>query len=135
MEEFLRRFTPISLWNSKLRQAGNKTWEDIGGLAEVRKSLIETIIWPGKYPELFAQCGLRPQTGMLLYGMSGTGKTLTAEVVARECGLKFITVKGPELLSKYIGGSEAAVRDTFDRARAAQPCLLFFDEFDSLAPR
>ena len=92
------RFTPLSLWNSKLKEAGNKTWADVGGLERVKKSLTETIIWPGKYPDLFAQCPLRLQTGLLLYGAPGTGKTLIAEVVAKECGLNFITVKGPELL-------------------------------------
>eukprot|EP00094_Tigriopus_californicus_P003213 TCALIF_03092-PB protein Name:"Similar to PEX1 Peroxisome biosynthesis protein PAS1 (Komagataella pastoris)" AED:0.09 eAED:0.09 QI:23/0.85/0.66/1/0.78/0.73/15/0/1044 len=90
---------------------------------------------PNKYPALFAQCGLRLQSGLLLYGAPGSGKTLIVGIAAKECGMNLITIKGPELLSKYIGSSEAGVRSTFERARAAKPCILFFDEFDSLAPR
>ena len=84
---------------------------------------------------MFAQCPLRLKTGMLLYGPPGTGKTLIVNVAAQECNLHLITVKGPELLSKYIGESEAAVGKTFEKARAVKPCVVFFDEFDSLAPR
>ncbi|XP_052214520.1 peroxisome biogenesis factor 1-like isoform X2 [Dreissena polymorpha] len=131
----LHGFTPASIRNVPLHEAGDMGWDDIGGLTEVKKTLVETLQWPSKYPRLFANCPLRLRSGLLLYGAPGTGKTLLAGVVAKECGLNFISIKGPELLSKYIGASEQAVRDTFVRAQSAKPCILFFDEFDSIAPR
>ncbi|XP_041353042.1 peroxisome biogenesis factor 1-like [Gigantopelta aegis] len=131
----LEGFKPASIRNLSLHQAGELTWDDIGGLTSVKKTLVETLQWPTKYPQLFAACPIRTQSGILLYGAPGTGKTLLAGVVAKECGLNFISIKGPELLSKYIGASEQAVRDLFFRAQSAKPCILFFDEFDSLAPR
>ena len=112
-----------------------KRWSDVGGLDEVRRSLLETLQWPSKYPKLFAKCPLRLRTGILLYGPPGTGKTLVTNVASTECDLNIITIKGPELLSKFIGESEAGVRKVFERAQTAKPCVLFFDEFDSLAPR
>lgn len=113
---------------------------------------METLEWPTKYAAVFAQCPLRLRSGyvapsrktwymtnlicsLLLYGYPGCGKTLLASAVAKECGLNFISVKGPEILNKYIGASEKSVRDLFERAQAAKPCVLFFDEFDSIAPR
>ncbi|XP_059080759.1 peroxisomal ATPase PEX1-like isoform X1 [Tigriopus californicus] len=131
----IRTFRPLALANVKLEQPSPKTWADLGGLEQVRRVIHETITWPGQYPALFAQCGLRLQSGLLLYGAPGSGKTLIVGIAAKECGMNLITIKGPELLSKYIGSSEAGVRSTFERARAAKPCILFFDEFDSLAPR
>lgn len=131
----LNGFTPASIRNVPLHQAGELGWSDIGGLTDVKETLIETLQWPTKYPTLFSNCPLRLRSGLLLYGAPGTGKTLLAGVVAKECGLNFISIKGPELLSKYIGASEQAVRDTFIRAQSAKPCILFFDEFDSMAPR
>ncbi|XP_033760557.1 peroxisome biogenesis factor 1-like [Pecten maximus] len=128
-------FTPASIRNVPLHTTGELGWEDVGGLTEVKSILKETLLLPSKYPELFASCPLRLRSGLLLYGAPGTGKTLLAGVVANECGLNFISIKGPELLSKYIGASEQAVRDTFIRAQSAKPCILFFDEFDSIAPR
>jgi peroxin-1 len=128
-------FTPCALRNVSLHASGSVGWGEVGGLHEVRATLVETLQWPAKYPELFAKCPLRVRSGLLLYGAPGTGKTLLASAVAKECGLNFISIKGPELLSKYIGASEQAVRDTFQRAQTAKPCILFFDEFDSLAPR
>ncbi|NXS10602.1 PEX1 factor, partial [Neodrepanis coruscans] len=107
----------------------------IGGLKEVKQILMDTIMLPAKYPELFANLPIRQRSGVLLYGAPGTGKTLLAGVVAKESGMNFISIKGPELLSKYIGASEQAVRDIFNRAQAAKPCIVFFDEFDSIAPR
>ncbi len=100
-------------------------------------SLLPPIPLPAsQYPRLFARSPSRPGcSGLLLFGPSGTGKTLLAAAAAREAGVNLVHVKGPELLSKYIGASEAAVRDTFERARAARPAIVFFDEFDSLAPR
>nr|XP_011433976.2 peroxisome biogenesis factor 1 [Crassostrea gigas] len=134
-DEAMNGFTPASIRNVPLHQAGELGWDDVGGLTDVKNTLKETLMWPSKYPMLFSSCPLRLRSGILLYGAPGTGKTLLAGVVARECGLNFISIKGPELLSKYIGASEQAVRDNFVRAQSAKPCVLFFDEFDSLAPR
>ncbi len=111
------------------------SWDDIGGLGPVKQALRETLEWPSRYASLYAQAGLRPRSGVLLYGYPGCGKSLLAACVASQCGLSFIPVKGPELLNKYIGASEAAVRDVFARAQAARPCLVFFDELESIAPR
>ncbi|KAI7894222.1 P-loop containing nucleoside triphosphate hydrolase protein [Mucor mucedo] len=127
-------FVPSSLRGIKLQSSGVH-WSDIGGLNETRKALLETLEWPTKYAAVFAQCPLRLRSGLLLYGYPGCGKTLLASAVAKECGLNFISVKGPEILNKYIGASEKSVRDLFERAQAAKPCVLFFDEFDSIAPR
>lgn len=107
----------------------------IVGLTETRKILLETLEWPTRYAPIFANCPLRLRSGLLLYGYPGCGKTLLASAVAGECGLNFISVKGPEILNKYIGASEKSVRDLFERASAAKPCVLFFDEFDSIAPK
>ncbi|XP_012262867.2 peroxisome biogenesis factor 1 isoform X1 [Athalia rosae] len=126
---------PISLQGINLYSGPGHAWSDIGGLAEVKQSLIELLHWPLKYQELFKNAPIKHQGGVLLYGAPGTGKTMLAGAIARECGLNFISVKGPELLSKYIGASEEAVRNVFEKANSAKPCVLFFDEFDSLAPR
>lgn len=130
----LKGFTPASLRNVSL-QSSTTTFKSIGGLHETRKVLLETLQYPTKYAPIFAQCPLRLRSGLLLYGYPGCGKTLLAGAVAGECGLNFISVKGPEILNKYIGASEKSVRDLFDRAQAARPCVLFFDEFDSIAPK
>lgn len=130
----LKGFTPASLRNVSL-QSSTTTFKHIGGLQETRKVLLETLQYPTKYAPIFAQCPLRLRSGLLLYGYPGCGKTLLASAVAGECGLNFISVKGPEILNKYIGASEKSVRDLFDRAQAAKPCVLFFDEFDSIAPK
>lgn len=130
----LKGFTPASLRNVTL-QSSTTTFESIGGLTETRQVLLETLQYPTKYAPIFAQCPLRLRSGILLYGYPGCGKTLLASAVAGECGLNFISVKGPEILNKYIGASEKSVRDLFERAQAAKPCVLFFDEFDSIAPK
>ncbi|KAJ7350362.1 P-loop containing nucleoside triphosphate hydrolase protein [Mycena albidolilacea] len=127
-------FVPLSLRDVKL-QKSEVSWADIGGLRETRQVLRETLEWPIKYGPIFAQSPLRLRSGLLLYGFPGCGKTLLASAVAKECGLNFISVKGPEILNKYIGASEQSVRDLFERASAAKPCVLFFDEFDSIAPK
>ncbi|KZT58647.1 AAA-domain-containing protein [Calocera cornea HHB12733] len=127
-------FTPLALRNVKL-QSSKVEWTDVGGLQETKRILRETLEWPTKYAAIFAKCPLRLRSGLLLYGYPGCGKTLLASAVAKECGLNFISVKGPELLNKYIGASEQSVRDLFNRATAAKPCVLFFDEFDSIAPK
>ncbi|XP_046383509.1 peroxisome assembly factor 2 [Ischnura elegans] len=107
-------------------------WEDVGGLSEIREEILTTIELPLKHPKLL-HAGLK-RTGILLYGPPGTGKTLLAKAVATECNFNFISVKGPELLNMFIGQSEANVREVFQRARSASPCIIFFDELDSLAP-
>ncbi|KAN0080194.1 P-loop containing nucleoside triphosphate hydrolase protein [Tylopilus felleus] len=127
-------FVPHSLRDVPL-QKSSVEWADIGGLKRVKRMLRETLEWPTKYAPLFKQSPLRLRSGLLLYGYPGCGKTLLASAVARECGLNFISIKGPELLNKYIGASEKAVRDIFDRASSAKPCVLFFDEFDAIAPK
>lgn len=130
----LKGFTPASLRNVTL-QTSTTTFDSIGGLQETRRILLETLQYPTTYAPIFAQCPLRLRSGLLLYGFPGCGKTLLASAVAGECGLNFISVKGPEILNKYIGASEKSVRDLFERAEAARPCVLFFDEFDSIAPK
>ncbi|MDP3064357.1 MAG: CDC48 family AAA ATPase [Chloroflexota bacterium] len=109
-------------------------WEDIGGLEEAKKALKEAVEWPLKYSDLFTQMGARPPKGVLLSGLPGTGKTLLAKAVASQSGVNFISVKGPALLSKWVGESEKAVREVFRKARQASPCIVFFDELDALAP-
>ncbi|MEI6157306.1 MAG: AAA family ATPase, partial [Atribacterota bacterium] len=109
-------------------------WEDIGGLGEIKQKLVETVEWPLQYWEVFQQVKVRPSKGILLSGPPGTGKTLMAKALANESGVNFISVKGPELMSKYIGESERGVREVFRKAKQASPCILFFDEFDSLVP-
>ncbi|KAL4871933.1 hypothetical protein BDV12DRAFT_163388, partial [Aspergillus spectabilis] len=130
----IKGFIPASLRNVTLTSS-TTTFSAIGGLHETRKMLLETLQYPTKYAPIFAQCPLRLRSGLLLYGFPGCGKTLLASAVAGECGLNFISVKGPEILNKYIGASEKSVRDLFERAQAARPCVLFFDEFDSIAPK
>ncbi|TKA54821.1 hypothetical protein B0A53_02630 [Rhodotorula sp. CCFEE 5036] len=112
----------------------NVTWDDVGGLANVKSDILDTIQLPLEHPELFAD-GLKKRSGILLYGPPGTGKTLLAKAVATSCSLNFFSVKGPELLNMYIGESEANVRRVFQRARDAKPCVIFFDELDSVAPK
>ncbi|KAL5977228.1 peroxisomal assembly protein [Asimina triloba] len=111
----------------------NVKWEDVGGLEEVKKSILDTVQLPLLHKDLFSS-GLRKRSGVLLYGPPGTGKTLLAKAVATECSLNFFSVKGPELINMYIGESEKNVRDIFQKARSARPCVIFFDELDSLAP-
>ncbi|ORZ23089.1 P-loop containing nucleoside triphosphate hydrolase protein [Absidia repens] len=112
----------------------NVTWDDVGGLANVKDDILDTIQLPLEHPELFGS-GLKKRSGILLYGPPGTGKTLLAKAIATSCSLNFFSVKGPELLNMYIGESEANVRRVFQRARDAKPCVIFFDELDSVAPK
>ena len=108
------------------------TWEDIGGLENVKRELQELVQYPVEHPEKFLKFGMTPSRGVLFYGPPGCGKTLLAKAIANECQANFISVKGPELLTMWFGESEANVRDVFDKARQAAPCVLFFDELDSI---
>lgn len=130
----LAGYVPSSLRGVKL-QKSTTSWVDIGGLTEAKSILLESLEWPTKYAPIFKAATLRLRSGILLYGYPGCGKTLLASAVAGQCGLNFISVKGPEILNKYIGASEQSVRELFERAQAAKPCILFFDEFDSIAPK
>ncbi len=112
----------------------NVRWSDIGGLQEVKDTLIEVVEWPLKRPETFTRLGISPPKGVLIYGPPGAGKTLLARAVATESEANFISVKGPELLSKWVGESEKAVREIFRKARTAAPAIIFFDEIDAIAP-
>jgi len=109
------------------------TWDDIGGLEEVKRELKETVQYPVEHPDKFLKFGMSPSKGVLFYGPPGCGKTLLAKAIANECQANFISVKGPELLTMWFGESEANVRDLFDKARSAAPCVLFFDELDAIA--
>ncbi len=113
----------------------NINWDDVGGLEEVKQDLSEAVEWPLKHPEVFTRMGVTPPKGILLYGPPGTGKTLLAKAVANEAESNFILIKGPELLSKWVGESEKAVRKIFQKARQTSPSIIFFDEIDALAPR
>ncbi|HHT9126369.1 MAG TPA: CDC48 family AAA ATPase [Candidatus Brocadiia bacterium] len=109
-------------------------WDDIGGLEKIKKELKETVEWPLKYPELFKHAKTSPPKGILLHGITGTGKTLLAKAVATESGVNFIPVKGPEIMSKWVGESEKGVREVFRKGRQSSPCIIFFDEIDALVP-
>lgn len=110
-------------------------WSDVGGLENIKQELKEAIEWPLKYPDVFRKAGTNPPKGILLYGKPGTGKTLLAKAVANESGVNFISIKGPQLISRYVGESERGVRETFRKAKHAAPTILFLDEIDSLIPR
>jgi len=118
-----------------LVETPNVDWDSVGGLDSVKAELKESVEWPMKYPESFVRMGIRPSRGILLYGPPGTGKTLLAKAVAKESEANFIQVKGPSLLSMWVGKSEEGMRKIFERARQVAPCVVFFDEIDSLAGR
>ena len=111
----------------------NVTWDDVGGLEGVKRELQEVVQYPVEHPEKFEKFGMSPSKGVLFYGPPGCGKTLLAKAIANECQANFISVKGPELLTMWFGESEANVREIFDKARGSAPCVLFFDELDSIA--
>ncbi|MGC9517013.1 MAG: CDC48 family AAA ATPase [Methanomicrobiales archaeon] len=131
-KEALKEIQPSAL-REVLVQVPNVKWEDIGGLENTKQELQEAVEWPLKYPENFEKFGVRPPKGVLLYGPPGTGKTLLAKAVANESDANFIAVKGPELLSKWVGESEKGVREIFRKARQTAPTVIFFDEIDSIA--
>lgn len=123
---------PSTLRENKVEVPDVK-WADIGGLEDTKRDLQEMVRYPIEHRGLFEKFGMEASRGVLFYGPPGCGKTLMAKAIANECGANFISVKGPELLNAYFGGSEANVRDLFDKARSASPCILFFDEMDSIA--
>lgn len=131
-KEALKEIQPSAL-REVIVQVPDIKWDDIGGLGDVKQELQEAVEWPLRYPEKFEKFGIRPPKGTLLYGIPGTGKTLLAKAVANESEANFISVKGPELLSKWVGDSEAGVREVFRKARQAAPTVIFFDEIDSIA--
>ena len=131
-KEALKEIQPSAL-REVLVQVPNVKWDDIGGLENAKQELIEAVEWPLKYPESFDKFGVTPPRGVLIYGPPGTGKTLLAKAVANESKANFIAVKGPELLSKWVGESEKGVREVFRKARQTAPTVIFFDEIDSIA--
>ena len=135
MEDFrfaMGKSTPSAIRETVV-ETPNVSWEDIGGLENVKKELQELVQYPVEHPEKFLKFGMQPSRGVLFYGPPGCGKTLLAKAIANECQANFISIKGPELLTMWFGESEANVRDIFDKARSAAPCVLFFDELDSIA--
>ena len=132
-QDALKEIEPSAM-REVLVEIPDVTWDQVGGLEDVKEELREAVEWPLKYPDLFAQLNATPPKGLLLYGPPGTGKTLLAKAVAHESESNFISVKGPELLNKFVGESEKAVREVFRKARQASPCIIFFDEIDSVAP-
>mgnify|MGYP003858668141 FL=1 len=137
MEDFMNAYkevTPTAMREVYI-EVPTVHWEDIGGLEEVKRELKEAVEWPMKNPEMFQRLGIKPPKGILLYGPPGCGKTLLARAVATESEANFITIKGPEVFSKWVGESEKAIREVFRKARMAAPSVIFFDEIDSLVPR
>jgi len=132
MLEAMSKTNPSSL-REKAVEVPDTTWADVGGLEKVKQELMETVMYPVQYAHKYAKFGMNPSRGVLLYGPSGCGKTLMAKAIANEAKLNFISVKGPELLSMWMGESESNVRELFSKARGAAPCILFFDEIDSIA--
>jgi len=132
-QESLKEIEPSAM-REVLVEVPNVKWVDIGGLAEVKEELKEAIEWPLKYPEIFSYMNTAPPKGILLYGPPGTGKTMLAKAVANESEANFISIKGPEVLSKWVGESERAVREVFRKARQSAPTIIFFDELDSITP-
>ncbi len=137
MEDFLNAYKEIT--PTAMREVYIETptvnWAEIGGLEDVKQELVEAVEWPLKNPEVFRRLGIKPPKGILLFGPPGCGKTLLGRAVATESEANFITIKGPEVFSKWVGESEKAIREVFRKARMASPAIIFFDEFDSLAPR
>merc|ERR1719456_1597040 len=134
MEHFnagLTMCNPSSLRETVV-EVPNVKWDAIGGLEQTKRELQEMILYPIEHPEKFEKFGMQPSRGVLFYGPPGCGKTLLAKAVASECSANFVSIKGPELLTMWFGESEANVREVFDKARAAAPCVLFFDELDSI---
>jgi len=136
MDDFLEALKEVepSAIREVFTEIPDVKWNDVGGLEEIKRVLKETIEWPLRYPDLFKKANTNPAKGLLLTGLPGTGKTLLAKAVASESGVNFISVKGPALLSKWVGESERGIREVFKKAKQASPCIIFFDEIDAIAP-
>ena len=132
-EEALKEIEPSSM-REVLVEVPRVSWTDLGGLGMLKQELVEAVEWPLKNPEKFRKMGIRPPKGILLYGPPGTGKTMIAQAVATETAANFISVRGPQMLSKWVGESEKAIREIFRKARQVSPAIIFFDELDSIAP-
>ncbi|TFF90876.1 MAG: AAA family ATPase [Promethearchaeota archaeon] len=132
-QEALREVLPSGI-REVFVEVPNVPWDKVGGLEDLKQKLIEAVEWPLSNPKVFKRMGINPPKGILLYGPPGCGKTLLARAVATESKANFISIKGPELLSKWVGESEKAIREVFRKAKMAAPCIIFFDEFDSIAP-
>ncbi|WP_456481337.1 AAA family ATPase [Methanopyrus sp.] len=132
--EALKEIEPSAL-REVIVEVPDVSWEDVGGLEDVKQELKEAVEYPLKYPEVYERLGTRPPKGILLYGPPGTGKTLLAKAVANESDANFIAVRGPEVLSKWVGESEKKIREIFQKARQTAPCVIFFDEIDAIAPK
>lgn len=132
-EDSLKEIEPSAM-REVLVELPHVTWKDLGGLGALKQELIEAVEWPIKQPEKFRQMGIRPPKGILLYGPPGTGKTMIAQAIANETNANFISVRGPQMLSKWVGESEKAIREIFRKARQVSPAIIFFDELDSIAP-
>ncbi len=137
MDDFMGALSEIipSTTREVFVEVPNISWDDIGGLENIKNELKKAVEWPLKYASLFNYTHIKPPRGLLLYGSPGTGKTMIAKAVASESNANFISVKGPELLSKWVGESESGLREIFKKARQAAPCVIFFDEIDAIAPR
>jgi transitional endoplasmic reticulum ATPase len=134
MEYAMRQVQPSAM-REVMVEVPKVKWEDVAGLEDVKQALKEAVEWPLKNPESFKRLGIRPPRGILLYGPPGCGKTYIVKALASEASANFISVKGPELLSKWVGESEQHLREIFRRAKQVAPCIVFFDEIDALAPR
>ncbi|OPY49796.1 MAG: VCP-like ATPase [Methanosaeta sp. PtaU1.Bin055] len=132
-ENALKEIEPSAM-REVLVEVSDVSWRDVGGIGPVRQEIVEAVEWPLKRPAKFEEMGIRPPRGVLLYGPPGTGKTLIARAVARETKANFISIKGPQLLSKWVGESEKAVREVFKKARQVSPAIIFFDELDAISP-
>jgi transitional endoplasmic reticulum ATPase len=136
MDNFLEALKEVepSCIREVFTEIPNVRWTDVGGLEEIKRELQEAVEWPQKYADVFKYANISPIKGILIYGTPGTGKTLLAKAVATESQANFISIKGPELISKWVGESEKGIREVFKKAKQSSPCILFLDELDALAP-
>jgi transitional endoplasmic reticulum ATPase len=132
-EEALKEVEPSAM-REVMIEVPDVVWDDVGGLDDAKQEIKEAVEWPLKFPEKFLKMSIRPPRGILLYGPPGTGKTLLAKAVANESSANFISVRGPQLLSKWVGESEKAIREVFKKARQVSPAIIFLDELDAIAP-